>query len=152
LDAPRILKGDALRIDPATRGHLEVTATGREAQYRGSLLWAIDRTASPMGRRMLRAWLIRPLVDLRPIRARQQIIQALLEHPDHRYAIVAAVEALPDLARLAGAVTAGRASPDALRDLVVAGHVLPGLASNLATSPSRFLQRAAHLSPAVEAA
>jgi len=152
LDAPSILKGDALRIDPATRGHLEVSATGREAQYRGSLLWAIDRTASPMGRRMLRAWLIRPLVDLRPIQARHQIIQALLDLPDHRHAIVEAVEALPDLERLAGALTAGRAAPDALRDLVVAGHVLPNLASRLATSPSRFLQRAAHIPPTVEAA
>src|SRR5262249_46291060 len=118
----------------------------------GTLLWAIDRTASAMGRRLLRSWLARPLVELRPIRARQRIIAALLEAADHRQAIAQTVAALPDLERLAGGLAAGRATADSLRELVAAAEQLPGLAAVLQSSTARFLHTVAQLPPEVEAA
>lgn len=152
LDAPSLTGGDALRIDPATRRHLEVTETGRDAAYEGSLLWAIDRTASLMGRRMLRGWLTRPLVDLRPIHARQRIVEALADAPAHRRAIAETTAALPDLERLAGALAAGRAPLDGLRELVAAGDLLPPLTALLGASPSKFLHTVGRIPVAVEAA
>src|SRR5262249_9167732 len=91
LHAHTVAGSQARRLDHATRRHLEATATSRERASQGTLLWAIDRTASAMGRRLLRSWLARPLVELRPIRARQRIIAALLEAADHRQAIAQTV-------------------------------------------------------------
>ena len=51
LDVPQITcrPGDALVLDAQTRRNLELTATQRDNQFQGSLLWAIDRTLSAMG-------------------------------------------------------------------------------------------------------
>jgi DNA mismatch repair protein MutS len=152
LDAPTLAGGDALRLDPATRRHLELTETSRERAYQGTLLWAIDRTASAMGRRLLRSWLARPLVDLRPIQARQRIIAALVAAPDLRRAIAQTVAALPDLERLAGALAGGRVSLDGLREVAAAGELLPGLAAVLSGSDARFLHTVAQVPPEVGSA
>jgi DNA mismatch repair protein MutS len=152
LDAPTLAGGEALRLDPATRRHLELTETSRERAYQGTLLWAIDRTASAMGRRLLRSWLARPLVDLRPIQARQRIIAALVAAPDHRRALAQTVAALPDLERLAGALAGGRVSLDGLREVAAAGEALPDLAAVLSGSDARFLHTVAQVPPEVGSA
>ena len=58
---------DCLTIDPTTLRNLEVieAATGGRA---GSLLDEIDRSVTPMGSRLIRAWLLRPLLALERIR------------------------------------------------------------------------------------
>lgn len=152
LDAPEIAGGDELRLDPATRRHLELTATEHDGSYEGSLLWAVDATASAMGRRMLRQWLTRPLVTLRPLRARQHIINALLEAPAHRQAIADTVARLPDLERLAGAMAGGRVTVEALRELLALDTLLPALEAELKNSPSSFLRTAGRLPAEVRAA
>ncbi len=152
LDAPSLAGGDELRLDPATRRHLELTETERDGRYEGSLLWAVDATASAMGRRMLRQWLTRPLLNLRPLRARQQIIQALLAAPAHRQAIAETVAALPDLERLAGAMAGGRVTVDALRDLLALERMLPPLQSQLTSSASSFLRSVGRMPTEVNAA
>ena len=48
-------RGDALVLDAQTRRNLELTATQRDNQLQGSLLWAIDRTLTAMGGRCLAA-------------------------------------------------------------------------------------------------
>src|SRR4029079_6855533 len=57
---------DCLLIDPVTLKHLEIV-TGSEGGLQGSLLNEIDRTVTSMGGRLLRAWLLRPLVSLERI-------------------------------------------------------------------------------------
>ena len=65
LEVPAIVhRGDALVLDAQTRRNLELTATQRDNQLQGSLLWAIDRTLTAMGGRCLRRWLEAPLMDL----------------------------------------------------------------------------------------
>lgn len=150
LDAPNVTGQEALRLDPPTRRHLELTEAGREGVYQGSLLWAIDRTASAMGRRMLRAWIARPLVELRPIHARQRIIEALLAVPEHRAAIAETVAALPDLERMAGALAGGRVGLDQMRDLAAAGDRLPRLHSLLAASRAKFLRTVGRMPPELD--
>ena len=65
---------DALRIDAVTCRHLELI-TGSEGQAEGSLLHEIDRTSSAMGGRLLRAWMLRPLVELERIRERLDAVE-----------------------------------------------------------------------------
>ena len=70
--------GDALVLDAQTRRNLELTATQRDGQLQGSLLWAIDQTLTAMGGRCLRRWLEAPLMGLREIRERQSVVSLLM--------------------------------------------------------------------------
>ena len=54
--------GRFMELDYATRRNLELTETLRGGEKRGSLLWVLDKTRTPMGSRTLRAWLERPQI------------------------------------------------------------------------------------------
>ncbi|KAK9844444.1 hypothetical protein WJX74_002610 [Apatococcus lobatus] len=66
-----------LRVDGAALDNLEVleNESGRKA---GTLLGALDRCMTPGGRRLLRAWLLRPLLKMADIIARQDAVAALM--------------------------------------------------------------------------
>ena len=79
LDAPTTATPDeVMRLDAVTQRHLELVETERGRERAGSLLGTLDRTVTPMGRRMLRGWLLRPLVNPRTIAVRQQIVAELV--------------------------------------------------------------------------
>ncbi len=69
-------RADALLIDPTTLKHLEIVE-GSEGGRAGSLLDELDRTVTSMGSRLLRSWLLRPLVALEPIRDRLDAVEEL---------------------------------------------------------------------------
>ncbi len=64
-----------MRLDPVARRNLEITETIREQNRRGSLLWAIDRTITSVGSRMLRRWIEQPLLNCLDIIMRQDAIE-----------------------------------------------------------------------------
>jgi DNA mismatch repair protein MutS len=69
----------SLLIDATTQSHLElVTSRGGRGM---TLLAALDRTKTPMGGRLLRDWMLRPLSDLLGIQARQEALATLLHQP-----------------------------------------------------------------------
>jgi DNA mismatch repair protein MutS len=65
---------DALRIDAVTCRHLELVI-GSEGKVEGSLLHELDRTSSAMGGRLLRAWILRPLVELERVQERLDAVE-----------------------------------------------------------------------------
>ncbi len=115
---------DGLLIDPTTLQHLEVIE-GADRTRAGSLLHEIDRTVTAMGGRMLRAWLIRPLVALEPIRDRLDAVEELAFRTTERGKFRETLKAVQDLERLIARTALGRAGP---RDLV-------GLKQSLAVVP-----------------
>jgi DNA mismatch repair protein MutS len=117
-------RADALLIDPTTLRHLEIVE-GSDGGREGSLLNEIDRTATSMGSRLLRAWLLRPLVLLAPICDRLDAIEELAFRATDRGRLGAALKAVHDLERLVARAALGTAGP---RDLV-------GLQQSLATIP-----------------
>ncbi|MGE3190029.1 MAG: DNA mismatch repair protein MutS, partial [Vicinamibacterales bacterium] len=105
---------DCLIIDPTTLKHLEVVEAvggGRP----GSLLHEIDRTMTPMGGRMLRGWLIRPLVALEAIRDRLDAVEELAFRVTERGKLRETLKTVHDLERLISRVALSTAGP---RDLV----------------------------------
>jgi len=105
---------DALTIDPITLKHLEVVA-GSESSAQGSLLNEIDRTVTSMGGRMLRAWLLRPLLSLERIRDRLDSVEELAFRSTDRGRFREVLKNVHDIERLVGRVALGTAGP---RDLV----------------------------------
>ena len=64
-----------MAIDAGTRKNLELTETLREKNKYGSLLWAIDKTSTNMGARLLKSWICQPLKDLKRIIKRQEVVK-----------------------------------------------------------------------------
>jgi DNA mismatch repair protein MutS len=68
-----------LLIDATTQSHLELVNS--RAGRGMTLLGALDRTKTPMGSRMLREWMVRPLSEPAAITARLDVLALLLDHP-----------------------------------------------------------------------
>jgi len=91
------------------------------AQTQGSLLDTLDVTATAMGGRLLRRWLLFPLLDLARIRRRHDAIERLVEKQSAREASRKILSELGDVERLVSRARLGVASP---RDVVVLGRSL----------------------------
>lgn len=102
-------------LDAATRRNLELTQSTRHGAIKGSLLWVLDRTATPMGGRLLRRWLAEPLLDLGRLRARQDAIAVLVNDSILRSTLAKLLGHCADLERLINRVGQGLATP---RDLI----------------------------------
>ncbi len=112
---------DVVGIDQATMRSLEIERTIREQAREGSLLHAVDRTANPMGARMLRRWVCYPLRSRQAIGARQSAVAELRELPEVRQAARDVVRRMSDLERITARLGVGRVTP---RDLVALGATL----------------------------
>ncbi len=111
---------DGLLIDPITMKHLEVvesTSGGRA----GSLLDEIDRTVTPMGCRLLRNWLLRPLTSLESIRDRLDAVEELAVRTTDRGKARETLKSIQDLERLISRIALSTAGP---RDLMALSRSL----------------------------
>jgi DNA mismatch repair protein MutS len=115
---------DFMVLDGATRRNLELTETIRTGETKGSLLGILDATLTPMGRRMLRTWIGKPLLDRARIEARLDQVEALVTDGLWRADVRHNLASLPDLERLTNRVVAALAGP---RDLVVLREMLQRL-------------------------
>ena len=103
-------------LDEMTRRNLELVESLRGGEASGTLLRVLDRTLTPMGARLLRQWLLAPLVEYAPIEARLSAVAAL-EDQLVREAMREALDGVRDIERLGGKAAAGRASPREMRAL-----------------------------------
>ena len=111
---------ECLLVDFITLKHLEVVQ-GSEGTIRGSLLHEIDRTVTAMGGRLLRSWLLRPLVALERIRERLDAVEELAFRATERGKFRDTLKSVQDLERLVARTALGTAGP---RDLVSLKHSL----------------------------
>src|SRR5438270_1373242 len=117
-----VRRGDVLPLDEMTRRNLELVEPLRAGVEGATLLEALDRTLTPMGGRLLRRWLLAPLVDPGAINARLDAVQILVNDGRGRGRLREALDGVRDLERLAGRAALGRATPremGALRDSVL---------------------------------
>jgi DNA mismatch repair protein MutS len=148
LRAPRIeRRGGAMLLDEMTRRNLELVEPLRsDAGARGqaaTLVDVIDETLTAMGARLLRRWLLRPLVAVDAIRARHDAVANLLEDPRMRRAVRAELEGVRDLERLAAKTGSGRAAPRDLRALALSLQRMPLLQSTIGNASAPLLSAAA---------
>lgn len=108
-------EGRYMELDVQTVRNLEIVSTLRTMEKKGSLLWVIDKTKTPMGSRMMRAWLSRPLLNAAAIKRRQNAVQALFADNVRRNEIISCLKNIGDIERLIGKIVYGTANG---RDLV----------------------------------
>lgn len=112
-----------MNLDAATRRNLELTETLR-GELHGSLLGVLDRTVSPMGKRLLRQWVSKPLLDTAAIERRQEGVAYFYDHGLIRAEVRAAFKPLGDLERLTNRILGGSVQP---RDLAALRETLARL-------------------------
>ncbi|MGB8345305.1 MAG: DNA mismatch repair protein MutS [Ktedonobacteraceae bacterium] len=110
-----------MTLDPYTRRNLELFETGRSGSVKGSLLWILDKTRSPMGGRLLRRWISQPLLDISVLQQRQQVIGELLDDTLLQARLGETLKKAGDIERLINRVRQRIATP---RDLVSLAHGL----------------------------
>ncbi len=121
-----------MTLDAATRRNLELTETLR-GEVKGSLLGVLDDTVTPMGKRLLRAWVSQPLLDLPKIHTRQNGVEFFFTSGMLRAELRATLKPLSDLERLTNRILSGHAQP---RDLVALRETLKRIPAILAVLPS----------------
>jgi DNA mismatch repair protein MutS len=107
-----------LEIDRATEKHLELF------EGKSSFFSLLDRTETPMGGRLLKDWLKRPLHDVSAIYERQKSLEILLDKACQLLELPQKLEKIRDIERLVVKVATGLASP---RDLLALAHSLKAL-------------------------
>jgi DNA mismatch repair protein MutS len=127
--------GGHLILDEAARRNLELLRPLRGAGRQGTLIHLLDQTCTPMGGRLLREWLLHPLIDLRALLARQAAVSTLGDGP-LRAGLRSALSAVTDLARLGGKVAQERANARDLVALAASLRALPTVFSSVAAHPS----------------
>jgi DNA mismatch repair protein MutS len=106
--------GDHIVLDASTKRNLEITASLAGAQE-GTLYFVLDRTHTPMGGRLLKQWVNRPLNALDPIRRRLDAVAELVAEPLLRGAVLERLAHIGDMERLSTKICTGRSTP---RDMI----------------------------------
>jgi DNA mismatch repair protein MutS len=108
---------DFMVLDAETRRNLELTETIRTGKVEGSLLGVLDYTVTPMGKRMLRNWVSKPLLSVEQINKRLELVAFFHKDGVLRASITDILKDFHDLERLVSRVISGHARPHDLADI-----------------------------------
>ncbi|MBE6635529.1 MAG: DNA mismatch repair protein MutS [Ruminococcaceae bacterium] len=120
-------KGKYLELDINTRRNLELVEAMRTKEKRGSLLWVLDKTKTAMGARLMRSWIIRPLLNPALISRRQEAVGDLVKNRIHSEDIAEILSGVLDIERLTAKAVYGTANAKDLRAIYQSIVVLPAI-------------------------
>lgn len=126
-------------LDAATVRNLELVETMRDKSKRGSLFWVLDHTKTSMGARMLKQWILRPLVNAASINNRLCGVEELASSISLREDLAEALTGVNDIERLMSRVSIGTANARDLASLCVSFARLPFLSKILCQTRSTIL-------------
>ena len=125
-------------LDAATQRNLELIRNLKGGTD-GTLLAVLDETLTPMGGRLLRSALLRPLIDVTEIRKRLDAVESLADDYELIETLRSNFRRVQDLERLASKVNGGSATP---RDLIAIRNSLaslPAIKQAVVSSPDAYL-------------
>lgn len=122
-------KEEYLELDLNTRRNLELVESMRNKEKRGSLLWVLDKTKTSMGARLLRSWILRPLIDPVAINKRQNAVSQILKNQRANDELGELLSGVLDLERLVARAIYGSANAKDLRAICNSMLALPQIKS-----------------------
>jgi DNA mismatch repair protein MutS len=137
---------DFLLMDPQTQRNLELTRRMNPPgpiesdRTDGTLLSVLDRTLTPMGGRLLRQWLVKPLAQAEPIHRRLDAVQEGVEDLEFRMKLRSLNKKIGDLERLIGRIALAAAPPRDLVALAQSVAPFPEIRKLLSNRSSSVLQ------------
>lgn len=135
----RIEKDDFLWMDRFTIRNLELgIGGGNEGK---TLLSILDNTASPMGARLLKRWLVMPLKDIDKINERLDAVEYFIKNVDDRHKLITAIKAVGDVERLVSKIPTKRINPREVMQLAKGLQQVEIIKSTCSTVSNSYLQR-----------
>ena len=153
----RFHQDEVMFLDANTIRNLELLAPLRTGEKGATLFSLLDRTKTAMGARLLRSWIIRPLLNPGKIEERQEAIEELIGNKSLSNDLVSRIKNISDLERLAGKIGCGKANPkdliwlkNSLIQIPEVVSVLKETRSDLLISIKKNLPDISHLAGLIE--
>jgi DNA mismatch repair protein MutS len=127
----RINREDYLWMDQFTIRNLELLSSPFKES--SSLFHALDSTRSPMGARLLKRWMLMPLVDKNKIDQRLNLVEQFMAHPDSKDAFSTAIKSCGDIERLVSKIPSRKINP---RELLQLAHAMDQVTNMMSLSAS----------------
>jgi len=143
-----------MALDMASRRNLELVES-LDGSSKNSLIGILDRTVTPMGKRLLRDWVSRPLLDIPNLNARLDQVELFFENGLVRDEIRAIFKNVADLERLTNRAISGAASPKELQNIGQALALIPkiqAIIDGLSSQDRPLAELADQLDPCPETA
>ncbi len=126
-------------LDAATKKNLELTHNLKDSSEKGTLLWVLDQTQTPMGARFLRSALTKPLISSVEINKRLKSVNSLIEDYDILEELRSTFRHLQDVERLTSKTLAGTAMPRDLLGLKASVSMIPKIKKALVQSSNSYI-------------
>ena len=130
-----------MKIDFSTKRNLEIVETMRNREKKGSLLWVLDKTKTAMGKRLLRSWLEKPLVNFAGITKRQNAVDDLVNNIMILNELSDAMTYVYDMERLMTRIVYEHANAKELNSLRQTVECLPKIKELLSGFESNYLKQ-----------
>lgn len=124
--------GDGMVLDESTLRNLELLPDGKNPNLGGTLFEVVNRTKSSMGARLLKKWLLKPLIQLESICTRQNMVSAFFNNPLMLAETRESLKGTPDLERTLSKIILGSRNPRDVQSLARGLEKVPALKENLA--------------------
>ncbi len=129
-----------MRMDVTVVRNLELCETLRTKSKKGSLLWVIDKTKTAMGKRLMRNWVLQPLLNITIINSRLNAVDELVSNVILRGEIMEALYGIRDVERIMSKVVYGTANAKDLLNLSLTAQKFPHIKELLKSSDSKLLK------------
>ena len=123
--------GRFMELDLDARRNLELCETMRGKEKKGTLLWVLDKTKTPMGGRLMRSWLEKPLLDPVEITRRHGAVEDLVNSTIVRGELSQALAEVSDLERVMTRIVTGTVNGRELLGLARGCRALPEVRNQL---------------------
>ena len=129
-----------MRLDLSAVKNLEISETMRSKAKRGSLLWVLDKTKTAMGKRLLRSWFEKPLMNVGSINARLDAVEELTSDPIMLNETAEYLSGIRDVERLMTKVLYSSANPRDLLSIAATVRRFPLIKQSLINVKSDYLK------------
>ncbi|MBD3360462.1 DNA mismatch repair protein MutS [Candidatus Peregrinibacteria bacterium] len=116
-------------LDKSCVRNLELFFTNRDSKKEGTLIWVIDNTSTPMGGRLIRNWILHPLLKKKDIEARLKKIDVLIKNSSLIRNLRDNLGELYDIERLISRLSLGTGNARDLNALKQSLEVVPKIKS-----------------------
>ncbi len=128
-----------MRMDVTVVRNLELCETLRTKSKKGSLLWVIDKTKTAMGKRLMRNWVLQPLLNLTTINSRLNAVDELVSNVILRGEVIESLFGIRDIERIMSKVVYGTANAKDLLNLSLTAKKFPNIKALLKGTNSKLL-------------
>jgi len=132
--------GDSMLLDIATVRNLELVENIRTHDRKGTLLEVLDHTRTPMGRRLIRKWILQPLLSSEKIGRRLDAVEELVGTFEMRSELLETIDDVRDIERLSTKIAYGNANARDLLSIASSLDAVPEIRKSLTKAKAALLK------------